>query len=69
MQVCRFWLVDDRDGRVVAELDSQEEALRILGALGTEDETVPDYLCIVEFHDHQGAIVGTDTSVTIRPLS
>jgi hypothetical protein len=30
---------------------------------------MPDYLCLVEFRSHQGAIIGTDTSVKVRPLA
>ena len=57
-------VVDDRDGGVVAELESQEEALRLLATLGSD----APHLCIVEFHDREGAILGAQTSVTIRPL-
>ena len=61
-------LVDDRDGRIVAELESQEQALRLLESLARDDPDTADALCIVAFHDHQGAMVATDSSVTIRPL-
>ncbi|HYY33433.1 MAG TPA: hypothetical protein VE693_07600 [Gaiellaceae bacterium] len=59
-------LVDDRDGRVVAELESQEQALRLVESLDSHDPQALDYLCIVEFHDRPGAILGTESSVTIR---
>ena len=55
-------LVDDRDGRVVAELENQDEALRVLEALAREDTSIPDYYCLVELSSRHGAIVGTDTS-------
>ena len=61
-------LVDDRDGRVVAELESQEEVLRVLEALAREDTTIPEWYCLVELDARHGAIVGMDTSITIRPL-
>jgi hypothetical protein len=59
--------VDGRDGRVVAELESQEQAIHLLATLDSDDPVLPD-LCIVAFHDRQGTIVGTESSVTIRPL-
>jgi hypothetical protein len=61
-------LVDDRDGRVVAELESQEEALRVLEALARDDTTIPEWCCLVELDSRHGAIVGMDTSLEIRPL-
>jgi hypothetical protein len=63
-RVMPILVVDDRDGRVVAELESHEEALHLLTTL---DRDAP-HLCIVEFHDREGAILGTETSVTLRPL-
>jgi hypothetical protein len=62
-------LVDDRDGRVVAELENQEEVLDVLEALTSDESDAPDHLCIVELHDRQGALLATRSSVTIRPLS
>ena len=61
-------LVDERDGRVVAELESVEEAQLVVEAWARDDERIPSYLCLVELHSHQGAILGTDTSVKVRPL-
>jgi hypothetical protein len=61
-------LVDDRDGRVVAELESQDEAMRVLGALARDDTTIPEWYCLVELDARHGAIVGMDTSIKIRPL-
>jgi hypothetical protein len=60
-------LVDDRDGRVLAEVESQDELQRLLETLWG-DEEVPDYLCLVQFGEHQGALVGVDTTTRIRPL-
>jgi hypothetical protein len=59
-------LVDDRDGRVIAELESQEQALRLLADLGGDD--APEFLCVVELHERPGAILGAESSVTMRPL-
>jgi hypothetical protein len=55
-------LVDDRDGRVLAEVEHQDDLQRLLETLWG-DEDVPDYLCLVEFHEHQGALLGTDTNL------
>ena len=63
-----FLVVDDRDGRVLAELERHEEALSLLEALARDDPDTPDYLCIVAFHDRQGAMLGAESSVTIRSL-
>lgn len=60
-------LVDDRDGRIVAELESEDEALRILEAMAAEQ--APEYLCLVDCHSTQGSLVGTDRTVKIRSLS
>jgi hypothetical protein len=61
-------LVDDRDGRVITELESPEEALRLLEAMATDHPKAPEYLCIVALEDRQGTILGTESSVRIRPL-
>ena len=63
-----FLLVDDRDGRVVAELEDPQQALDLLEAHARDDPDAPDYLCIVVFQDHAGAMLGTESSVTIRSL-
>ena len=61
-------LVDDRDGRVITELESQEEGLRLLEAMARDDPNTPEYLCLVALDDREGAILRTESSVTIRPL-
>jgi hypothetical protein len=61
-------VVDDRDGRVITELESPEEALRLLEAMARDDTETPEYLCIVAFDDRQGAVLGTESSATMRPL-
>jgi hypothetical protein len=61
-------LVDDRDGRIVSEIETEEEAQRVLEAWAADDGRIPDYLCLVELHSHHGAILGTDTSIKVRPL-
>jgi hypothetical protein len=62
-------LVDDRDGRIVAELESEDQALAVLEGMARDDETVPEYLCLVEFHSVRSSVLGTDTSIKIRTLS
>ena len=53
----------------MAELESQEEALLVLESLADEDPDTADSLCIVVFHDRSGGMVGTESSVTLRPLN
>jgi hypothetical protein len=60
--------VDDRDGRVLAELETLEGAQLVLEAWARDDGSIPDYLCLVEFGSRHGAIFGAETSVKIRPL-
>jgi hypothetical protein len=62
-------LVDDRDGRVIAEIETEEDAQHVLEGWAHDDGSIPDYLCLVELRSHHGAILGTDTSVKIRPLT
>jgi hypothetical protein len=62
-------LVDDRDGRIVAELRTEEQVRRVLEAMASEDVTVPEYLCLVECRSKHGSLVGTDTSVKFRTLT
>lgn len=62
-------LVDHRDRRIVAELESEDQALAVIEAMARDDETVPEYLCLVEFHSVHGSVLGTDTSIKIRTLS
>ena len=60
--------VDDRDGRVLAELETLEDAQSVLEAWARDDGSIPGYVCLVEVRSHHGEILGTDTSVKIRPL-
>ncbi|NUR75582.1 MAG: hypothetical protein HOQ28_04745 [Thermoleophilia bacterium] len=61
-------LVDDRDGRILDELETVEDAQRVLEGWARDDGSIPDYLCLVELRSHHGAILGTHSSVKIRPL-
>ena len=62
-------LVDDRDGRIVAELQNEEEALSVLEAIAAGDSHVPEYLCLVECRSNRGSLLGTDTTIKLRALS
>lgn len=62
-------LVDDRDGRIVAELESEDEALAVLEAMARDDETLPEYFCLVEFRSAQGSVLGSETTIKLRTLS
>ena len=62
-------LVDDRDGRILAELQTEDQVRRVLEALASDDVTVPEYLCLVECRTKHGSLLGTDTSIKFRPLS
>ena len=61
-------LVDDRDGRVVAEIETEADARAVLEAWSRDDGGLPDYVCLVELHEHHGTLIGTDTTVRVRPL-
>jgi hypothetical protein len=63
------FLVDERDGKIVAELSGQDDLERILEAWTNPDAGLPEYLSIVELDVKQGAIGGIESSVRIRPLS
>jgi hypothetical protein len=60
-------LVDDRDGRVVAELETLDEAVAVMEHLARDPET--DHLCLVELRHASGALAGYDSSTTVRVLS
>jgi hypothetical protein len=60
-------LVDDREGRIVAEIENEDEALSVLKAMAGEQ--APEHLCLVDCHATQGALVGTDRTIKVRPLS
>lgn len=61
-------LVDDRDGRIVSEIETEDDARSVLESWIDDDGTFPDYLCLIEVRSHHGALLGTDSSVKVRPL-
>jgi len=52
----------------VAELQSEDEVVRVLEAMASEDPRVPEYLCLVESRSNRGSLLETDTSVKFRTL-
>lgn len=61
-------LVDDRDSRVLAQADTQEDALHLLEAMAADDANLPTYLCLVVCDSSHGSFVETDSSVKLRTL-
>ena len=60
-------LVDDRDGRVVAELETLDEAIEVMEHLASEPDTA--HLCLVDLRQTSGALAGYESSTTLRILS
>jgi len=61
-------LVDDRDGRIVSELESEEDVRAVLEAWTNDAGGLPEYLCLIDVKSHRGTLFGTDSSMKIRPL-
>jgi hypothetical protein len=57
----RLLLVHNRDGRVIAELETHEQALCLLERLSSDDPFA--------LHGRPGSLVASRSSVTIRLLS
>ena len=58
-------LVDDRDGTIIAEGETEEDARRVLEAWAIEDGGVPDSLSLVELRSQDSAPVGV---IEVSPL-
>jgi hypothetical protein len=63
-----FLLVDDRDGRVIAEIADPVEAFRVLDELRLSHPEFVDSLCLVRFDGRRGTLVGTETTTRVRTL-
>jgi hypothetical protein len=63
----RYLLVDDRDGRVLAELASAEQAVRLLGRFARMPHA-SSTVSLVQLDDHQGSLTGISSTVSMRPL-
>ena len=60
-------LVDDTDGRILAELETLEEAIETLEHLA-EDPAAAG-LCLVEISRGGGSLAGFESTTTLRVLS
>jgi hypothetical protein len=63
----RYLLVDDTDGRVLAELASAEQAVRLLGRF-TRTPPSRSTVSLVQIDDHEGSLTGISSTVSMRPL-
>jgi hypothetical protein len=63
-----FLLVDDRDGRVLAEIVDPVNAFRVLDELRQDHPELADSLCLVRFDGVQGSLIGTETTTRVRTL-
>jgi hypothetical protein len=64
-----FLLVDDRKGRVLAEIADPAEALRALDDLKEEHPELAGAFCLVRFDGHHGSLVGTERTTRVRSLT
>jgi hypothetical protein len=65
--VARYLLVDDRDGRVLGELASARQAVRLLGLLDPSPDGDPP-LSVVRLDHQQGSLTDVRSWVSTRPL-
>jgi hypothetical protein len=64
----RFLLVDARDGKILAESVSLEEAAIQIGRVLREDPTVAGRVQLVRHHETVDGLATTSTVITARPL-
>jgi len=60
-------LVDDTDGRILAELETIDEALEVLELLA--DEPAAEGLCLVQLSRGGGSLAAYGSTTTVRVLS
>jgi hypothetical protein len=65
--VVRYLLVDDRDGRVLAELASAQQAMRLLCRFPRNPHGSPA-VSVVRLNHQQGTLTDTTSMVSVRPL-
>ena len=63
----RYLLVDDRDGRVLAELASPRQAGLLLSRLEDDSQGGPA-VSVVRLDHQEGSLTGVSSTVTMRPL-
>jgi hypothetical protein len=63
----RYLLVDDRDGSVLAELASAQQAVRLLGGLARNLHEGP-WVSVARLHHEQGDLTDVRSMVSVRPL-
>ena len=63
-----YFLVDDADGRVLAEFESAESALRIFERVNRSKPDIATHLCVVRLEDAQASLGSVSTSVALRIL-
>jgi hypothetical protein len=61
-------LIDERDGKIISEIQTEDEARLVLEAWAEDNGGLPEYLSLLEVHAHRGTFFDTDSSVKIRPL-
>ena len=64
-----FFLVDDRDGHVLAEITNPAEAFRILDELEQDHPDLSGVLSLVRFDGRQRALIGTESTTRVRLLT
>jgi hypothetical protein len=60
-------LVDDTDGRILAELETIDEAIEVLELLA--DDPAAEGLCLVQFGQGGGSLAAYGSTTTVRVLS
>ena len=65
--MARYLLVDDRDGRVLAELASPQQAVRLLSRLKDTPQGGPP-VRVVRLDHQQGSLTEVTSMVSMRPL-
>jgi len=64
-----FLIVDDRHGRVIAEIADPVAAFRLLDELRLSYPELTDALCLVRFDGRRGTLIGTETTTRVRTLA
>jgi hypothetical protein len=67
LSMVRYLLVDNRDGRVLTELASAEQAVRLLGRVIRDPHGDPA-VRLMRLDHQQGSLAETTSMVSIRPL-